>query len=279
MSSSRGSTLAFALAASAAAGLAGYLVYHKMIAETSSTKDPVARIFSTKDIVAKELCAFIVEEAKASIAERGTFHLAVAGGSLLDLLTKLGDHKNDLDWSKVVISFANHKCVDPTSDNATLAKCRSKFADAVGIKKFVTPMSNSVQGSVGSAEANYYAKALIAADIPHKGPYPVLDMILLGLGADGHVGSCHPNGPAVANTTKAVAGSPKEGEPSSITLTIESMNTARHTCVVVCGGSQGKKEAVKKALERPAKGPRGSFPAQLLDGPIFFLDAEAAADL
>jgi hypothetical protein len=48
---------------------------------------------------------------------------------------------------------------------------------------------------------------------------------------------------------------------------------------VVCGGSDGKKEAVKRAMTRPAEKPRGKFPAQLIRGPIFFLDQAAAADL
>jgi hypothetical protein len=66
--------------------------------------------------------------------------------------------------------------------------------------------------------------------------------------------------PAVSETQKAVAGSPKSGEPSSIALTIESCNKARQVVVV-------------------AEEPRGTFPAQLLEKPLFFLDAEAAAEL
>jgi 6-phosphogluconolactonase/glucosamine-6-phosphate isomerase/deaminase len=99
------------------------------------------------------------------------------------------------------------------------------------------------------------------------------------LGADGHVASNHPMGPAVACNDKAVAGSPKTGEPSSITLTIEAINCSRQTVVIVCGGAKGKKEAVRRAMFRPAAEPRGTFPAQLLKAPLFFLDAEAAAEL
>jgi 6-phosphogluconolactonase/glucosamine-6-phosphate isomerase/deaminase len=86
-------------------------------------------------------------------------------------------------------------------------------------------------------------------------------------------------GPAVAETEKSVAASPKSGEPASITFTIETMHSARQVAFVVCGGSKGKKEAVKRAMTRPAESPRGTFPAQLLKSPIFFLDSEAAADL
>lgn len=269
----------FAIAASATltAAVAGYFVYQNY-AEAES-REPRARVFETKEDVAKELCAFVAEQAQEAIQKRGVFHLSVAGGSLLDLLSGLKDHKDSVDFSKVVLSFANHKCVPlMDSEKSNLAKCKSKFADAAGITRIVAPTRTPDENnSDGSKEAAFYANALVTANVPHKGKYPVLDLILLGLGADGHVGSCHPKSVAALETVKGVSGSPKIGEPASITLTIESMNAARQTCVIVCGGSNGKKEAVKRAMTRPAEEPRGTCPAQSLSGPLFFIDAEAAA--
>jgi 6-phosphogluconolactonase len=261
------------LATGAALGVGVYYLY------LQQQKKPKAKIYPDKDTVSKELCAFIVAEAKKAINQRGVFHLAVAGGSLIDALAGLEAHKGELDFSNITLSFCNHKCVAPGNEKATVFKSRQSFADAVGITTFVLPTASPASGGDGSAEAEYYAKQL-QAYVPHNGDgYPVIDLILLGLGADGHIGSNHPMGPAVKETIKTVAGSPKEGEPSSITLTIESINAARKVAVVVCGGSSGKKEAVKRAMARPAEEPRGTFPAQLLQSPIFFLDKEAAADL
>lgn len=264
--------VATALTATAAVAYA-YCVQKKAEAKTET------KICTTKADVASELCAYIAAKANEAIAKRGVFHLAVAGGSLLDLLAGLKDHK--VDYSKVVLSFANHKCVSPSDEKATLSKAKAKFADAIGITKFVVPMGNPPTSSDGTVEAEFYSMALKDAGVPHSiiSGRPVMDLILLGLGADGHVGSNHPMGPAVANTKSAVAGSPKSGEPSSITFTIETINSARQIALVVCGGSKGKKEAVKRALVRPAEQPRGTFPAQLLKKPLYFLDSEAAADL
>lgn len=199
--------------------------------EKKST-EPRARVFETKDDISTELCSYVVEQAREAIEKRGVFHLAVAGGSLLDLLAKLADHKDSVDFSRVVVSFANHKCVAPDSEKATLAKSKKKFADAVGITKFVAPTRFPAEGD-GSKEAEFYTQALVSANVTHRGKYPVLDLILLGLGADGHVGSCHPMSVAALETAKGVSGSPKTGEPAYITLTLESMNAARQTCVVV----------------------------------------------
>ena len=272
-------TIATAGVAITAAVVLHYLLVKHHKRRNKKADGPVVKKFSDKQEVSKAICAFVADCAKEAIATRGVFHLSVAGGSLLDTLSGLVDYKDSVDFSKVVLSFANAKCVPHDSEKSNVAKSKKKFATAAGITKFVEPTPNPKDGGDGTAEAEYYAKALKDSGIPHKDVFPVVDLVLLGLGADGHCGSCHPMGPAVAETTKSVAASPKVGEPASITFTIETMNSARQLAFVVCGGSKGKKEAVKRAMIRPAETPRGTFPAQLLNSPTFFLDAEAASAL
>uniref|UniRef100_A0A7S3KYE1 Glucosamine/galactosamine-6-phosphate isomerase domain-containing protein n=1 Tax=Amphora coffeiformis TaxID=265554 RepID=A0A7S3KYE1_9STRA len=275
-------TVGATAAATAAAMVGGYMAYQQMVADQA--KEPRARVLESPEDVAQELCAHVVEKAREAIEKRGVFHLAVAGGSLLDLLGGLAHHRDVVDFSKVIVSFVHYKCVAPTNAEKSnnLAKAKAKFADAAGITKFVVPTTTTTstgqeEDGDGSQQAEFYARALVSANVPHSGKYPVMDLVLLGLGTDGHVGSCHPHSVAALETSKGVTGSAplKTGEPSSITLTIESMNTARQTCVIACGSD--KKYAVKRAMIRPAEAPRGTFPAQSLSAPLFFLDAEAAA--
>ncbi len=239
----------------------------------------VVNVFPDDAAVSKDLCAFVARAAKEAIDARGVFYLAVAGGSLLDALAGLENHKDTVDFSKVILSFVNHKCIHPDSDEATTAKCKSTFAVNAGISIFVAPSRSPAENGDGSAEAEFYTKALKDAGIPHRHGFPVLDLIILGIGVDGHIGSCYPMGPAVEDSARAVTPSPKSGEPASITFTIETMNSAREIAVVAFGGSDMKKEAVKRALVRPPEQPRGTFPAQLLASPIFFLNADAASYL
>jgi len=239
-------------------------------------KGPVKTIFKTKVQGSAGLCAYVVESAKAAIQDREIFHLAVAGGSVLDALVYLKNYKSEVDFSKFVLSFVDHKCIPPEHDQATAAKCKAKFVDESGISLVIMPVSTPQLGTDGSVEAEYYAEELQGAGVPHDDSgFPVFDMVILGLEEDGSVGCIHPMGPAVATTDKTVAGSPKEEEPSSITLTIESINNALE--VVVAAFGEDKKEAVKRALKRPAEEPRGTYPAQLLKKPIYFLDKGAAA--
>ena len=277
------SNLILTLGATAAAVMGGYWAYNRMVEEQA--KEPRARVFESTEDVAQELCAYVVEKAQESIEKRGIFHLAVAGGSWLELLGGLAQHQHAVDFSKVVLSFVHHKCGAPLTDTeaSNLAQAKAKFADAAGITKFVVPptssSTNSSKEGDGSREAEWYAQQLVAANVPHTGKYPVLDLILLELGTDGHVGACHPHSVAALEMSKGVTGSPQtttdHDQSPSITLTLEAMNTARQTCVIACGTD--KKQAVKRALIRPAEGPRGTFPVQALSAPLFFLDAEAAA--
>lgn len=240
---------------------------------SNDSSEIVVKMFPGKAAMAKELCAFVARVAEQAISSRGVFHLALAGGSIVDILVGLVDHKDTVDFSKVTLSFVNHECVDPENESATLAKCKAKFAVDVGINSFVTPYPSPINGSDGSVEAQFYVKALKDAGIPHKNGYPVLDLILLNLGSDGQVGSCSPLGQAVNDCTSVVAASAKSGELASTTFTINTMNTARNIAVVVSGNHQ----VVKRAIIRPAEEPSGVFPAQLLESPILFVDCSEAA--
>lgn len=215
--------------------------------------------------VSAALCEMVCADALHKIERSGRFVLAVAGGSCLDSLAGLP--KTALDWSQVVLVYANHKCVLPTSESATHAKALKKFAANLGVQ-VVVPHPGPKKGSDGSAEAAFYMKALQDAGVTAP------DLVVLGLGEDGHVGSLHPNSQAVQCKDKTVVASPKAGEPSSITMSMSMFNSASRVVVVATGAK--KKGAVDRALRRK-KEPAGTFPAQSLIHPVFIVDKEAAS--
>lgn len=265
-------------ASTAAAVALGWYSYQYMQAKRSAPKKVILR--ESEEELALELCEYVVGVAKEAIEARGKCYMALAGGSLLDFLVGLPAYKDQVDFSKLVIVFADHKCISPIEEGSTSLKVKVKFGDKAGIEHYIEPFQHPVQGSDGQAEARYYAKVLKDSGIPHtsKG-LPIVDLVILGLGADGRVASCLPESEAVHVTEKSVTASNQHEEPRSITLTIPAMNQARHRCIVACGGSKGMKEAVKRAMKRPAERPRGKFPAQLIHSPTFFLDKQAAANL
>lgn len=82
---------------------------------------------ATTELVGESLCVGFVETAKAAIAERGSFYVAVPGGSAIKLLRYLKPYKESLDWSKVNLFYVNHKCVPDDDESATHFKARSIF--------------------------------------------------------------------------------------------------------------------------------------------------------
>jgi len=245
-------------------------------------RPPTYKILSDKQAVAMELCKLIVQIAKYEIDNKGCFIFAVAGGSLLDALTGLVEFKESLDWTKVTVAFVNHKCIPLDHPKASMSIVKKNFCDALQLTDIIAPFTAlSSNTTDGSSEAQEYTQELIhnrLLPVTYDN-MPILDLVLLGLGSDGHVGSNHPNSVAVQTMNQAVVASPKEGEPSSITLSIPTINAAKNKIFIVTGGKDGKKEAVQRAMIRPFEGERGSFPAQLIDAPFFLLDVEAAANL
>lgn len=96
-------------------------------ATTSSAAD--VRVYPTADDVGRALCTDFVDQAKEAISARGAFYSAVPGGSVLKLLSKLKDAKDELDWSKVHLYYVNHKCVPDDDPSATHSKAKILFLD------------------------------------------------------------------------------------------------------------------------------------------------------
>ena len=233
----------------------------------------VIKKFLDRDAVSKELCAFVARAAKEAIAMRGVFHLAVAGGTLLDSLSGLADYRDSVDFSKVVLSFVGQECMDPFCDEATLSQSRTKFTVKAGIKNTVVMSRSPDDNGDGSREATSYAKAMRDAGIPHKSGYPVFDLVVLELGPDGHVGSCYPVGPGVdAFDMTTVTSTRKGGEPSSTTFTLGTINAAREVAIV---GWHGTK-AIQGAMSGSAKHRHGILSA-LSRPSVFFVIEETGA--
>lgn len=237
------------------------------------------QVFPDEAGVAAALCDIVLQSALQAIAAKGCFTLAVPGGSVLKMLAGLKGAP--INWSKVHLYYVNHKCV-PIADakTSTHQKARHLFLDAVGVGFVAVP----AEGLTSAEIAGAYEDALrgTAADVgmPKTADgVPAFDLVLLGMGADGHVGSLYPGRPELLERERWVAAVEKGGgAPASITLTLPLMNAAKQV-VVACTGAK-KAPAVKQALEggvspleMPAQGVQPAGEA------VWLMDAPAAADL
>jgi 6-phosphogluconolactonase len=206
------------------------------------------KTFKDAEHVGASLCTDIANKAEVKIMKTGKFTIAVPGGSVLKLLEGLKKHA-EVDWSKCSLFYVNHKCVPLDSASATHWKAKDLFLSTLPIKAFPIAVDDDA-----NVVASLYADA-VKANVPIVDGLPQFDYMLVGVGADGHIGSLYPARDEVAVTDSLVLSVDKK-TPASVTLSLPVMNAATDIRVVMMGGD--KKEAAKDAFTR-AKAPK-DFP-------------------
>ena len=203
---------------------------------------------------AAEQMAAAVNEA---LATRGAAHLALSGGGTpKPAYERLGALVPD--WSAVHLWFADERCVDP-GDPESNARLVRETLEAPGATV------HRMRGELGPEDgAAAYDREL--GDV-------VLDVVLLGMGPDGHTASLFPNNPALDVTgvrAVGVHGSPKP-PPERVSLTREALDGARRLILLVAGAD--KAQALAAALGEPTP----ATPMSLLERSRLDVIADAAA--
>lgn len=215
-----------------------------------------------------------VRQASGEIPQVG-----LTGGSIADKihreLARLGP-ASDVDWTRIEFFWGDERFVAPDSDDRNAKQAREAFLDAVG----VDPTRVHEIPSTADAESTDAAAAAYADTVRSVGS-DAFDLLMLGVGPDGHIASLFPGFPQLGvddAIAVGVTGSPKP--PSErVSLTFPALNRSDEVWFVVNGAE--KAEVVGRALsaqppgvhELPATGVRGR--AQT----IWFLDREAASQV
>lgn len=236
-------------------------------------------IFDSASEVARAAADRFVELARAAINKRGRFSVALAGGSTpkraYELLANT-EYKDKLDWSKVHIFFGDERCVPPDD-----AESNYRMANEALLSRVAIPPQNihRMQG-MGDAVANAYLYEEELRTYFNNESWPGFDLILLGMGDDGHTASLFPGSAALKEHQAWVAANWVEKLGAyRITLTTLTINQASHVIFIVTG--ENKAERLAEVLSDQ----RGSqrLPAQLirpLNGSLeWFVDKAAAARL
>lgn len=223
--------------------------------------------------VAGELLIRLAEaQASGSVPQIGLTGGSIAGAVHREL-GRLGP-ASGVDWSRVVVWWGDERFVATDSADRNESEARIDFLDVLGVaSEHVHPMPATDSGlSLDEAAASY------ARDLREHGSGE-FDVLMLGLGPDGHVASLFPGNPALdvaGAIAVAVTDSPKP-PPERISLTFDALNRSRAVWFLVSGDA--KAEAVVRALggaERhdvPAAGVTGSVET------TWFLDRAAASRL
>lgn len=203
---------------------------------------------------AAEAARFILDHARVAIRERGLFRLALSGGNTPRTVhAQLVALAADLPWNRVQITFGDERCVPPDHADSNYRMAKETLLDAAGI-----PAGNvfRIRGEIAPDDAARECEEKLTAFASRLGePRYVHDLVLLGLGEDGHTASLFPGSPALEETTRNVI--PTTGPkppPQRITMTFPLLNAARHVAFLVTG-------AGKHALVEEIVAGRGAHPA------------------
>lgn len=224
----------------------------------------------------------VAKAAREAVAERGSFALAIPGGSILKMLAAGTAEMADVDWSKCTMAYVNHRCVSNDDDTATHKKALDLFLSGwTGIS--VVTVSGSSDGPQEAAKYEEALKALPESVLPRNSAgLPVFDLTLIGVGDDGHFGSLYPGRGEIADESGSWVLSVEKKSPPSITLSPAAMLASKKVIVASAGVSekypQGKSSAMRTAVEGP-EGPQ-DFPAAVLRSCATYLfDVPAASEL
>jgi len=238
--------------------------------------------YGTAAAATGQLARLVAGESAKAIATKGSFTIALTGGSLLKALGSLAG-SSSVEWAKWHVFFGDERNVPHKDDDSTLKGARSAFLDKVPIpKNQIYVLKEGLSAKDAATEYEGQMLALSQDVLPRNSAgFPVLDLILLGVGPDGHVCSLFPNRPQTAareGWILSITDSPKP-PPERITMSMPVLNAAKEV-VFVCMG-EGKAEIVQRVLE--VQSLPGALPAQLVRpeaGKVtWLLDADAASAL
>lgn len=233
-------------------------------------------IFENAELSARAVADLILEKANAKKQQSQYFNLAVSGGSTPKFLFSLlaeEDYRTLIPWDSIRFFWVDERCVEPTHPESNFGMTY----DALLQFAFV-PADNifRMKGEdIPDNEADRY-KNLLRSKLPAKNGFPVFDLILLGLGDDGHTASIFPDNLSLLDSEKTVdvATHPVSGQ-KRITLTGKTINNADEIVFLINGVNKAKIVADIINQRPEAKKYPANYIHNVAGQCSFYLDKEA----
>jgi 6-phosphogluconolactonase len=210
-------------------------------------KKEIIHIFHSVEKLADFFAGRISEGVTKTAGDR-FFYIALSGGAtpkkMFSILSE--NYKDKINWSKVMVFWGDERCVGPSSDESNY-----KMAYESLIKNIKIPMSNifRIEAERDSVDEAARYSERVATLLPNKNNIPEFDMVMLGLGEDGHTASIFPGNMHLFNSGKLyeVSRHPVTGQ-NRITMTGKLMNNARQVYFLVTG--KNKAERISQIINK-----------------------------
>lgn len=236
-------------------------------------------VFPTKDALADAAAERVIKSFRAALSERGYFNIALAGGSTPRLLYERlaqAPRTMQLDWSRVNVFWSDERAVPLDHEHSNYRLAREALQQLPIPPQNVHPMYG--HSADLEAAARLYER-VIRSTVP--GEPPRFDVILLGVGSDGHTASLFPHSPQLAAGGLVTATPPAPLAPhvARLTFTFALIRAAAQVLVLAAGADKAAITA------RVLEGPRDldTLPSQGIaptGGDVeWLLDQDAASEL
>jgi 6-phosphogluconolactonase len=217
----------------------------------------VAKITRTKDFVV-DAAAFILEQARKAIAERNEFRIALSGGHTpAPVYAHIATAPRDFRWESVRFTFGDERCVPPDDPQSNFSMARENlFVPAAVPEKSIMRMRGEIDAQIAAQQYTQQLEAIAAGRGESMYQH---DLILLGLGDDGHTASLFPGTAALEETAhQVVANFVPRLSAWRLTFTFPLINHARHILFLV--GASKDPQLIERLLEGDQQ-----FPAARVD--------------
>ncbi len=242
-------------------------------------------IHATPDLLAEAVAARLITRIVDAQAARGSASVVLTGGGMGGAVQRAvasSPARDAVDWDQLDVWWGDERFLPAGDPERNETQARAALLDSVPLdpaRVHPMPPSDGPDGDDPEAAADRCAAALAAAARPEDhGPVPRFDVLMLGVGPDGHVASLFPEHPGLFDERPVIAvhGAPKP-PPTRLSLTFPSIRAASEVWLVVAGGD--KAAAVRMALggagerQMPAAGAYGR------QRTLWLLDRAAASQL
>jgi 6-phosphogluconolactonase len=217
-----------------------------------------------------DAAAVLIESLALRASLKEPLTMALAGGSTPKSMYQHLAARS-VPWAKVRVFFGDERCVPPADEGSNYRMAREAMLDRV-------PLSpahlHRIFGELSPDEAAQKAEADLRASVAGD-PIPRLDLIVLGIGPDGHTASLFPGGPETDVTDRLMVPvhRPELPQPWRVSMTLPVLNAARRVIFLVADGA--KAPMVARAIAGEETIPAGRV--HPTDGEVIWMITEAAA--
>ncbi len=238
--------------------------------------NPQVRVARDFPSLLPELGKGFVAVSKAAVEERGRFLFVLAGGSTpRSFYSEIARrHREDVDWGRTEVFWGDERCVPPDDPASNYAMAKVELLAPLSLP---AERVHRIQGELGSEEAaRRYAEEI--RSVTGVG-LPVFDLVLLGVGCDGHTASLFPRSAELREAQRAVvsvANSPDAPHVPRVSLTLPVLRAARRVWFLVTGP---EKAHVVGQIFRSMPTGTPELPASMVHGVVetrWYLDTAAA---